>query len=209
MYVPPQFQMADPAEATALIAAAPLACIVAQTAEGLVANHIPLVLVGGALIGHVARANDMHRLIAEGQEVMAIFRGAEGYISPNWYPGKAEHHRVVPTWNYEVVHAHGPIQFQHDAKATRAAAGLLTQAQERRTNGAAAWRMADAPPEFTEAMLAAIVAFRIEPLRILGKAKLGQNREAPDREGAAAGLRGQGNAALADRMASGGTDETA
>ena len=201
MYIPPHFAETDPARIAEVLGAAPLACIVAQTPEGLLANHIPLLArPDGTLIGHVALANDMHRMVAEGQEVLAIFRGAEGYVSPNFYPSKAEHHRVVPTWNYEAVHVHGRIRFQHDETAKRAAVGWLTRDRERLTNGPAAWRMADAPADFMAGMLAAIVAFRIEPTRVLAKAKLGQNREARDRAGAAEGLRRQGNDALAERM---------
>lgn len=115
--------------------------IQAQTADGLIANHIPLLLgPGGSLIGHIAVANDMHRSIAEGQEVLAIFRGDDGYVSPNFYPSKAEHHRHVPTWNYQVVHAYGDIIFQHDERSKRAAVGLLTRQHERRLNGQDALR---------------------------------------------------------------------
>ncbi|MBT0781077.1 FMN-binding negative transcriptional regulator [Paracoccus sp. pheM1] len=202
MYIPPHFHEIDPQEIAALIEAAPLACIVAQTAEGLVANHVPL-LAGpdGTLIGHVALANAMHRLIAEGQEVLAIFRGEDGYVSPNFYPTKPEHHRHVPTWNYQVVHIHGGIVFQHDERAKRAAVGLLTRSHERRLNGADAWRMADAPADYMQQMLAGIVAFRIEIRRTLAKSKLSQNREARDYQGAIAGLRASGHAAMAETMA--------
>lgn len=201
MYVPPHFQEIDPAEIASILAEAPLACIVAQTDQGLVANHIPLLAApDGTLIGHVALANDMHRLIPDGHEVLAIFRGEDGYVSPNFYPSKPRHHRHVPTWNYQVVHVHGPIRFQHDASAKRAAVGLLTRLHERRVNGAAAWRMADAPADYLQQMLDAIVAFRIAPRRTLAKSKLSQNREDEDRLGAIAGLKATGQAALARRM---------
>ena len=208
MYLPDHFRSVDPADAAALIEASPLACVVAQTDAGLIANHLPLLPgPGGVLIGHVARANDMHRLIAEGQEVLAVFQGAGGYVSPNFYPGKAEHHRHVPTWNYEVVHVRGAISFQHDAHARRAAVGLLTRREERRMNGDAAWRMADAPADYLEEMLAAIVAFRITVHSTQAKAKLSQNRTPADRAGAIEGLRAAGNAALAARMARTGPPE--
>ena len=201
MYVPPHFQEIDPAEIASILAEAPLACIDAQTDQGLVANHIPLLAApDGTLIGHVALANDMHRLIPDGHEVLAIFRGEDGYVSPNFYPSKPRHHRHVPTWNYQVVHVHGPIRFQHDASAKRAAVGLLTRLHERRVNGAAAWRMADAPADYLQQMLDAIVAFRIAPRRTLAKSKLSQNREDEDRLGAIAGLDATGQAALARRM---------
>jgi len=202
MYLPDHFHEVDPAEIQDLIAAHPLACIVAQTGAGLIANHLPLLSdKEGTLIGHVALANDMHRLITEGQEVLAIFRGVDGYISPNDYPGKHEHHRHVPTWNYQVVHIHGEITFQHDARSKRAAVALLTSRHERRRNGDAAWRMSDAPADYIEAMLEAIVALRITVTRTVAKSKLSQNRTPRDHRGAVEGLRSAGNAALADKMA--------
>ena len=201
MYLPPHFAETRPEAIAATLAGAPLACIVTQTDAGLVANHIPVLSApDGTLIGHVALANDMHRLIAPGQEVLAIFRADDAYVSPRFYPSKAEHHRHVPTWNYEVVHIHGTMTFQHDDHAKRAAVALLTRQHERRLNGADAWRMTDAPADYMETMLAAIVAFRLTPTRILAKAKLSQNREARDRAGAAAGLRESGHEAMAARM---------
>ncbi len=202
MYVPPHFAEVRSDEIGAIIAAKPLACVVAQTPDGLIANHLPL-LSGpdGVLIGHVALANDMHRLIAEGQEVLAIFRGDDGYVSPNFYPSKPEHHRHVPTWNYQVVHVTGDIAFQHDDHAKRAAVGLLTRTHERRVNRDAAWRMADAPADYMRDMLGSIVAFRIRVRHVLAKSKLSQNRDDRDYLGAIAGLRATGQDAVADRMA--------
>jgi transcriptional regulator len=201
MYIPPHFQEISADEIRAVIEEAPLACVVAQTAEGLIANHIPLLASpDGTLIGHVALANDMHRLITDGQDVLAIFRGADAYVSPNFYPSKGEHHRHVPTWNYQVVHVYGQIAFQHDEHAKRAAVGLLTRTQERRLNGKDAWRMADAPPDFIEQMIGNIVAFRIKVQRTLAKSKLSQNRDERDYLGAISGLRASGHDALAQRM---------
>lgn len=201
MYIPPHFRETDPAEIDAICAAFPLACIVAQTDEGLVANHIPVLAApGGRLIGHVALANAMHRMMPEGHPVLAIFRGEDGYVSPNSYPSKAEHHRHVPTWNYQVVHMHGTIRFQHDDHAKRAAVGLLTRLHERRVNGAAGWRMADAPSDYMATMLAGIVAFSIDVSAVLAKSKLSQNRDARDHSGAVEGLRAQGRSALAQQM---------
>lgn len=201
MYIPPHFQEIDADEIRSVIETAPLACIVAQTTEGLVANHIPM-LSGpeGTLIGHVALANDMHRNVADGQEVLAIFRAGDAYVSPNFYPSKPEHHRHVPTWNYQVVHVHGAITFQHDEQAKRAAVGLLTRTHERRLNGSSAWRMADAPKDYMRQMLDNIVAFRIDVRRVLAKSKLSQNREERDYMGAVSGLRASGHEDLALSM---------
>lgn len=203
VYIPPHFQEIEPAQIRDVIDTAPLACIVAQTESGLIANHIPLLAApDGSLIGHVALANDMHRLIDEGQQVLAIFRGEDAYISPNFYPSKPEHHRHVPTWNYQVVHVYGSIAFQHDDHSKRAAVSLLTRNHERKVNGANAWRMADAPADYIQQMLGGIVAFRITVARTLAKSKLSQNREQRDYLGAISGLYESGHSALAQRMES-------
>jgi transcriptional regulator len=201
MYVPPQFLEINIDEIKAITQAAPLACIVAQTAQGLIANHIPLLSApDGGLIGHVAAANDMHRLITEGQEVLTIFRGNDAYVSPNYYPSKAEHHRHVPTWNYQVVHVYGTINFQYDDHAKRAAVALLTRDHERRINGQHAWKMADAPKDYMQQMLDGIVAFQINVRTILAKSKLSQNRDARDYEGTISGLKAAGHNAMAAEM---------
>ena len=202
MYIPDHFREINPDQIAAVIEAAPLACIVANTDQGLIANHIPL-LAGpdGVLIGHVALGNDMHRLLATDQEVLVIFRGAEGYVSPNYYPTKAEHHRHVPTWNYQVVHIKGTIAFQHDIAAKRRAVGLLTRQHERRVNGDAAWKMADAPRDYLDAMLENIVAFQVTVQTVLAKSKLSQNRADVDHAGAVAGLHRAGRDGLAQTMA--------
>lgn len=201
MYTPEHFREIDPAEIARVIAEAPLACIVANTADGLVANHVPvLAAADGALIGHVALANDMHRQVADGQDVLVIFRGADGYVSPTFYPSKAEHHRHVPTWNYQAVHVAGAIAFQHEERAKRAVVGLLTREHERRLGAERPWRMADAPAAYMTEMLTAIVAFRIEIRRVLAKSKLSQNREPRDWHGVVDGLERSGNLSLAERM---------
>lgn len=207
MYVPKHFEQVSAEAIAAIITDAPLACIVAQTDAGLIANHLPLLRTPkGELVGHVASGNDMHRMIADGQEVLVIFRRDDAYISPNFYPTKQDHHRHVPTWNYEVVHVHGTIRFQHDDHAKRAAVGLLTRDHEHRLNGADAWRMADAPADYIDQMLGGIVAFRIAVTRILAKSKLSQNRDARDYQGVVDGLRSCGKAAMAERMAALSTD---
>ena len=201
MYLPDHFCEEDAAEIAALIAAFPLAAVVATTADGLVANHIPLIADGEtALIGHIALANDLHRSLADGAEVLAIFRGEDGYISPNLYPTKAVHHRHVPTWNYQAVHIAGTIAFQHDEKTKRAVVGRLTQRFERTMNGADAWRMADAPADYMTSMLAKIVALRIEIGGVIAKAKLSQNRELEDFSGVVRALEARGLNAMSERM---------
>ena len=120
--------------------------------------------------------------------MLAVFRGADAYISPNTYPSKADHHRHVPTWNYQAVHIHGTISFQHDSHSKRAAVALLTRLHERRQNGPAAWKMADAPADYIDGMLKAIVGFAIPIDRLEGKRKLSQNRSPADIAGVREGL---------------------
>lgn len=201
MYLPPHFTEVSNEEIRGLIEANPLGCIIANTKEGLIANHIPLLSApDGTLIGHVALNNDMHRLIDNNEEVLVIFRGDDAYVSPNYYPTKPEHHRHVPTWNYQVVHIYGNISFQHEDQPKRAAVGLLTRNHERKLNGDKAWRMADAPTDYMQQMISNIVAFRINPTRTLAKSKLSQNREERDYIGAMAGLRASGHERLAETM---------
>ena len=201
MYLPPHFEETDRAEIEGLIAEFPLAAIVGQVGGDLFANHIPLFLQGESrLIGHVARANDMHRALEPGQTVLAIFRGEESYVSPNWYPSKQTHHRHVPTWNYQVAHVRGAIRFSHDAKDKRAAVGRLTKMMEERANGAAAWRMADAPADYMEKMLEEIVALSIDISGIAAKSKLSQNRERADHDNVVEELIRRGDAGMAQAM---------
>ena len=142
----------------------------------------------------------MHRLLDDGAPVLAIFRGQDAYVSPNLYPTKPENHRHVPTWNYQVVHIAGHISIQHDDKSKRAIVGRLTRDHEARMNGDAAWRMADAPRDYIDGMLAAIVAFRIEITGIAAKAKLSQNRAAVDHAGVVDSVAARGLDNMAARM---------
>lgn len=182
----------------------PLGVIVTHTEQGLDANHIPFELDAtrgphGTLLGHVARANPMWTDVPDGAQVLVIFRGAQGYISPNWYPSKHETHRHVPTWNYEVVHVHGRLRIVDDEKFVRGVVARLTRRHE--ATLPRPWKMGDAPADYLDAMLKMIVGIEVEITRLEGKAKLGQNREARDVQGAVEALRASGNAALSDAMA--------
>lgn len=197
MYIPPHFAEADRAEVARLIQDFPLATMVAQTAEGLAANHLPVLSEGERMIGHIARANRLHELVAEGAEVLLIFQGEDGYVSPNWYPSKADTHKAVPTWNYQVVHVQGRIRWDDSDKFKRRAVGLLTRQME----GTTGWKMADAPRDYMDGMLAAIVGFEVEVDRILAKTKLSQNRADADFEAVKDRFEGQGLLELSGRMA--------
>lgn len=200
MYNPAHFTETDRAEIDRLMQAHPLATLVTQTAQGLDANHLPLLRDGEGLLGHVARANPLHEELPDGAAVLAIFRAAEGYVSPNWYPSKAETHKAVPTWNYQVVHVHARLHWSHAEKDKRRAVALLTARHEKATNGAGAWSMGDAPADFLADLLTRIVAFRLTDLRIEAKSKLNQNRSAADVAGVAEALSARGNDALARAM---------
>lgn len=181
MYLPDAFRTTDQ-HALDLIDACPLATLVVNTDTGMVANPIPLIRVGTVLIGHVALANDLHRLVPDAAPVLALFNGPDAYVSPNWYPSKAETHQAVPTWNYLQVQVHGTLHFSHLEGEKRRAVSLSTTRFERQTNGDDGWRMGDAPADYMVGMLAKIVAFRLNPQRITAKAKLSQNREARDHD---------------------------
>ncbi|WP_370208933.1 FMN-binding negative transcriptional regulator [Pararhodobacter marinus] len=200
MYNPTHFTETDQAEIERLIHACPLAAVVAQTGDGLNADHLPLLRDGAGFLGHVALANPMHRTLPDGAPVLAIFRAGDAYVSPNWYPSKAETHKAVPTWNYQVVQVHGTIRWSHEDKDKRRAVALLTARHEKETNGKTAWRMGDAPEDFLVDMLARIVAFRIEVTRIEAKSKLNQNRSVADIDAVAQALESRGNHAVAQAM---------
>jgi transcriptional regulator len=185
MYVPIHFNEARDSEIENIVASFPLAAVVAHGADGLLANHIPLLLEtdddgNRSLIGHIAKANEMHEIIAQSSDVMAIFRAEDAYIGPNWYPSKAEHHKTVPTWNYQIVDFHGTITFTYDVKFLRSVVGKLTSLFEQRVNGDKAWKMRDAPRDFMDTQIASIIGFRISVSRCEAKSKMSQNRPIQD-----------------------------
>jgi transcriptional regulator len=187
MYLPSHFEQNEPQALAALMQEHPLAALVSVRADGPTADHLPLEFEAGerVLRGHVARANPLWRE-AHGQAVLAIFRGPQAYVTPSWYPSKAATHKVVPTWNYAVVHAHGVLRAVDDAPWLRELVGRLTAHQE--AARPAPWAVADAPEDYVQQMLRAIVGIEITLTRIVGKWKVSQNRSASDRDGVVAGL---------------------
>ncbi|MCD9231262.1 FMN-binding negative transcriptional regulator [Ralstonia pseudosolanacearum] len=203
MYVPTDFEEPHTEVLHALMAQYPLGTLVTHGKSGLDANHIPFLLNAdegrlGVLHAHVARANPVWQDVADGDEVLVIFQAGDAYISPNWYPSKPEHHRHVPTWNYRVVHAHGRIAIRDDERFVRGVLGRLTRAHE--ASQPVPWKMADAPADYVSALLKEIVGIEIEITRLVGKAKLGQNREARDARGAATALKASGKDVIGDAM---------
>lgn len=210
MYIPPHFAPTEPQDALDLIRAHPLGALVHQHADGLDANHLPWELetpehAPQRLIGHIARANPLATQLQEGAPVLVIFRADDAYVSPNWYPSKHATHEQVPTWNYRVVHVHGTVRLHDDRKWVLGALGKLTRTHEAQTqsvlpHAAGVWKIKDAQPDYLERQLSNIVGLEVLITRIEAKFKLSQNRSAPDRQGAAAGVAATGHPALAAAM---------
>jgi transcriptional regulator len=206
MYVPRHFEESRPEILHALLREHPFATLVTWNGEGVEADHVPMELdvepaPFGTLVGHVARANPVWRRAAADVEALAIFQGAQGYVSPGWYPTKAETGKVVPTWNYAVVHAYGRLRFIEDRAWLRALVERLTRRHE--AARPAPWAVSDAPTEYVDGLLGAIVGVELVVTRLAGKWKLSQNRPRADQAGVLAGLAAEapaGGAALAALM---------
>ena len=184
MYTPPAFREDDLEILAAIMAAARLSLLVSNGEDGMpVITHLPLQFFSGFVVGHLARANPHWHGLTRG---VAVFQGVEAYVSPSSYPSKAEHHRVVPTWNYEAVHAAGTIELIEAPEELLNLVTRLTEQSERFQ--ARPWQVREAPVDFIYGQLRGIVgvALRIESL--VGKRKLSQNRGPADRDGAIAGL---------------------
>jgi transcriptional regulator len=194
MYIPDAFREDDPAVLQALIAARGLATFVTATASGPLATPLPLLLAAGegprgTLYGHLARENPQWRIEPLG-EALALFPGADAYVSPSWYAAKREHGRVVPTWNYETVQARGPVEFFDEPGRLLAVLRALTARHEE--GRPRPWRLEDAPDGFIAGLLGGIVGLRMPITSLAGKRKLSQNRGAADRAGVIAGLAASG-----------------
>ena len=190
MYTPPAFRLDDLPELHAVVRAARLATLVTATEEGLLATPLPLFLVPdegplGTLYGHLARANPQWTRTPRG-EALALFNGPDAYVTPSWYATKQEHGRVVPTWNYVAVQAHGEVEFFDDADRLLDVVTRLTALHE--SDRPEPWAVTDAPEAFVRSQLKGIVGLRLPVARLEGKRKMSQNRSAEDRAGVAAGL---------------------
>jgi transcriptional regulator len=191
MYVPAYFEETRSEVLHQLIRDHSLAALVTLGPAGLNANHIPLELDPGpaplgTLRGHVARGNPMWRDFSPDVEALAVFQGPQAYISPSWYQTKRETGKVVPTYNYVVVHAYGPMRIIEDRAWLRGLVERLTNRYE--AGRAEPWRVTDAPVEFVEQMLGGIVGIEIPLTRLVGKWKVSQNRPPADRVGVVKGL---------------------
>ena len=206
MYLPAHFAESRPEILHGFVRGHPLVLLVTQNGDGGVdANDIPFVLDAtdsadsagpGVLRGHVARANPVWRTARADVESLVVFQGPQGYVSPAWYPSTAEHGKVVPTWNYIVVQARGTLRAIEDRDWLHAFVSRLTDRHEKELS--APWAVTDAPADYIDQMLGAIVGIEIVLRTLVGKWKVSQNRPAADVEGVAAGLvRERGDPALA------------
>lgn len=206
MYLPSAFRQDDLAELHAQMQASPFALLTSAGAAGVQASHLPLLLAPdegefGTLYGHFARANPHWRDLQGGAEALAVFSGPDAYISPGWYPAKAEHGKVVPTWNYIAVHARGPVELIEEPERLLQIVSRLSDQHE--SGRERPWAVSDAPREYIDSMLRAIVGFALPIRRLEGKWKLGQNRSAADQQGVRDGLASSpspGDRELAARM---------
>jgi transcriptional regulator len=197
MYTPQHFEETRLEVLHALMQTHPLATLITTSAGGPVGNHLPLEIdpaagALGTIRGHLARANPAWRDHRPDSEVLVIFQGPQAYISPSWYPTKRVTGQVVPTWNYAVVHAYGPLRLVHDTTWLRSHVGRMTDRHE--SQRPAPWHVDDAPRDYIEKRLQAIVGFEIPISRIHGKWKMSQNRTAADQAGVVSGLRESGGA---------------
>ncbi len=192
MYLPAHFSRTDIDAIRSLIREAPLATLVTLSGAAIEADHVPLIAQerDGVLVlrGHVARANPLWHATDAGSEVLAIFHGPDAYVSPSLYATKAEHGKVVPTWNYAVAHLYGTLQVFDDPAWLHAFLPELTGTHE--ANRPKPWKVSDAPDDYIDRMVAAIVGIEIRVSRVIGKWKVSQNQPAANRRGVAAGLQG-------------------
>lgn len=191
MYTPRAFALDDLPQLQQLIQHTRLAQLVTLGEQGLQASHLPLLLnpdegPNGTLYGHLAKANPQWKDLQDGSEALVIFAGADAYISPAFYPAKAEHGKVVPTWNYIAVHAYGKAEVFSDTERLLRVVTALTDRHE--GTRAQPWKVSDAPADYIEGMLKAIVGFALPIERLLGKRKLSQNRSPADIAGVREGL---------------------
>ena len=201
MYVPTAFVENDPEELRAIMRRCALPVLIstleAPDGQRLAATHLPLSLEGDRLIGHLARANEHWRLLDPAVESLAIFKTVDGYVSPSLYPTKQETGRVVPTWNYEAVHAYGRLEIVEDPAAILAIVTGLTERFE--AGRQAPWQVSDAPGDYIATQLAGIVGVVLHVSRLIGVRKFSQNKKPADREGVIAGQTRE-NPALARQM---------
>ena len=196
MYLPSHFEERDAERLRRFIREHPFGTLVTLTTTGLDANHIPFLLLAdttsaaATLHGHIARANPLWRDLVPDSRALVIFHGPDSYISPSWYASKRETAKVVPTWNYAVVHAHGALRVVDDVMWLRSHVEALTQEHEGPRD--TPWAVGDAPADYVDKLLGGIIGIEISVTRLAGKWKVSQNRSAADRAGVVEGLEREG-----------------
>jgi transcriptional regulator len=196
MYLPSAFEERDSERLRRFIREHPFGTLVTLTTTGLNANHIPFLLpadttsAAATLHGHIARANPLWRDLVPDSRALVIFHGPDSYISPSWYASKRETAKVVPTWNYVVVHAHGALRVVDDVMWLRSHVEALTQEHEEPRD--TPWAVGDAPADYVDKLLGGIIGIEISVTRLEGKWKVSQNRSAADRDGVVEGLERKG-----------------
>jgi transcriptional regulator len=195
MYLPEHFEESRMETLHGLMRTYPLATVVTLSTDGLNANHLPFHLSPepgpfGTLRGHIARSNPILSGLVPDVAVLAVFQGPDSYITPSWYPTKKEHGKVVPTWNYAVVHAHGTLRLVDDPAWVRNLLEALTTQQE--AHFSAPWSVSDAPHDFIDQRLGAIVGIEMVITKLIGKWKVSQNQPIQNQFGVVQGLQGLG-----------------
>lgn len=200
MYLPSHFEEKRKQILLEMIARYPLGCLIVESNGELDANHIPFEfdVENNKLLAHIAKLNPLSKSLMQDSEVLIVFNIDNGYVSPNWYEDKLEHHRVVPTWNYAVIHVKGKARVVNDEKVLRGILARLTRQHESKQSKP--WKMSDAPKDYIDQQLENIVALEVDVSTIIGKFKLSQNRNQVDILSVADALLKQGNNQLSDLM---------
>lgn len=191
MYIPSTNAEHRPEVIFDFLDANPVGALITASAEGLFATHLPFVLdrargPHGTLEGHLARANPHHRHLPLTEEALIIFAGPDAYVTPAFYPSKAEHGKVVPTWNYVAVHVYGRLRFTEDRAFLHRHLAALTDRHE--AGREKPWKVDDAPADYIAQLERAIVGIEFTVTRLEGKWKMSQNRPAADIDGVVRGL---------------------
>lgn len=200
MFQPSYFKQKNSQDMQSFIKDHPMASIVTLSSTGLIGNHIPMMVIKRNdkyfLQGHVARVNSIHKDYDNTTMALAMFHGPNAYISPNWYPSKKKDPKTVPTWNYVAVHVSGEIQFYDDTKWLKQHLTLLSDTHEKKINES--WHISDAPDDYIEKMMKAIIGVEIEISEMAGNTKMSQNHPDENRAGVVKGLKTIGNEDVAN-----------
>ncbi|MDY6455764.1 FMN-binding negative transcriptional regulator [Acinetobacter faecalis] len=200
MYIPKVFEETRTEVLTELIQKHALGCLILHTDGELDANHLPFEYdeKSHSLYAHIAKENPLYAQLKQSQNVLVVFSIDHAYVSPNWYVGKFEHHKAVPTWNYVVIHAKGMAEIIEDEKVLRGILARLTRQHE--SNQPKPWKMSDAPKDYIQNELSKIAAIRIEISSLVGKFKLSQNRDVIDQVNVAEAYKQNNKNVLAEMM---------